>query len=178
MADLLDRNIVPRLGEDRPASLWLSNPLHRAPPGRFAPAFVLRAADGTVISSRDLLGKRVILIFIGQEGSVYLRALARRLIRIRERLHRADAELIAITPIAAETRLPVEPELGGVIVLGDVAGWVHRAFGAVDPGGQPAPSLFILDRWGRVLFRSLMGLGEPVPSLAIVMAILSLDLLA
>jgi hypothetical protein len=54
----------------------------------------------------------------------------------------------------------------------------HRAFGAIDWSGQPAPGVFITNRHRRVIYRALRGLGETLPSAAEVVMLLEYDQLA
>lgn len=151
-------------------------PFVKALPGNLIPAFSLRSTSNQRIRSADLFGTRLVMAFTGMVGNRSTRGILTQLRTAYPSLVRAGATVLAFAPVAAETGFLVEPD---VVVpfplLRDVAGLVHRKYGAVDWSGQPATSLFITDRSERLIYRALGGLGEDLPSASDVLALLRFD---
>lgn len=157
-------------------SSWSASLFGAVWPGERIPPFELESTTGQCIRAAELRGRRLVLAFTGLAGSVRGRVLLVRLRRLYPVLQREGVVVLAIAPRSVDTRMLSEP---GIVIpfplLRDDAGLLHREFGAVDRAGQPAPSLFITDRFGRVTYRSLAGLGERLPAAAQILALVRFD---
>jgi peroxiredoxin len=146
--------------------------------GDFLPRFVLRSIDGGRVCSTDFLGHQLVLAFVGDSVDAG-RRLFRRLRRAYPSVRAMDATVVAVVPEIVDVRVTILPDVPVPFpILCDVNGETHRNLGALNWGGEPSPAMFIADRWGRVIYRALGGLGEPLPSTADVIALLSFDALA
>jgi len=167
---------APRRLETGNAPLAGPTPFARVLPGDVIPEFSLRSTTNQRVRSSDLAGRRLVLAFTGAVGDRPTRTMVADLGRAYPSLLLTGALVLAIAPVEADTGSLVEP---GVPVpfplLRDVAASVHRSFGAVDWSGQPAPSLFIVDRSRRVTYRALAGLGERLPRASDVLTLLRFD---
>ncbi len=160
-------------------SLALFTPFDRVLPGQRLPAYSLRSTSNQRVRSADLFGRRLVLAFTDGADDVSSRRMLTRLKEIYPTLVAYGVLVFAIAPVEADTGFLVEP---GVEVpfptLRDVAGSVHRQFGAIDWSGQPATSLFVTDRSERVIYRALTGLGERLPTGRDVLAMIQFDRLS
>ncbi len=151
-------------------------PFERVMPGEVTPDFSLRSTANQRIRSSDLLGHRLVLVFTGQPDDRRVRLLLAGLRATHRTIALEGGVVLLIAPVSAETGYLAEP---GVPVpfplLRDVAGIVHRQFGAVDGSDQPAPSLFLTDPCQRVVYRALCGFGERLPTAAQILAFLRFD---
>ncbi|HVB96504.1 MAG TPA: redoxin domain-containing protein [Chloroflexota bacterium] len=142
-----------------------SNLVQAIRPGHFMPDFRLRSIDGPWVSPDDFVGRRFILVFTGWNNCQGTRQLLREIRGAYPRIVLEETIPLLIAPEEADTgRLAVPPVKVPFPVLRDVNASVHRAFGAVNWGGQPAPSVFITDHHRRVIYRALSGLHERLPS--------------
>jgi peroxiredoxin len=146
--------------------------------GQFLPSFELRSADGLIVRTNDYLGHQLLLAFVGRRGPGSNRLL-RRLQAAQRTLDISRARVVVLTPCVVDVGELVLPDTRvSFPLLRDVNADVHRVYGAVDWSGEPSPSLYIADRWGRVVYRALGGLGETLPSTADIIAVLRYDALA
>jgi hypothetical protein len=130
------------------------------------------------VCTTEYLGHQLVLAFVGGRGPTSSR-LFRRLQWAKPRLTANRAEVLAVAPCVVDVGELVLPDAAvSFPILRDVNGDVHREYGAVDWSGEPSPSLFIADRWGRIVYRALAGLGEPLPSTSDVIGVLRIDALA
>jgi hypothetical protein len=109
--------------------------------------------------------------------------MSNRLLRCLQRaeplLQASRAEILAVAPCVVDVGELVLPEaMVSFPILRDVNADVHREYGAFDWSGDPSPSIFIADRWGRIIYRALGGFGETLPSTSDVICLLRIDALA
>lgn len=140
------------------------------------PEFSLRSTANQRIRSADLIGYRLIIVFTGQPDD----RRARRLLAGLRDMHRAIAQeggfVLVIAPVAAETGYLSDPGVPVPFpILRDVAGTVHRRFGAVDGSDEPASSIFLTDPCQRVIYRALSGFGQRLPTTAEILTFLRFD---
>ena len=163
---------------ERQESTRGADPFSRVLVGRFLPPFQLKSVDGRLFRTREFLGRRLVLFFFGCGCARGRRAL-QRLQAIQPALKVSETDTITIAPLVVDLGLLVDPGIPlSFPLLCDPNSDVHRQYGAVEWSGQAAPSLFIADRWGRLIFRSLAGLGETLPSSPELLALLSFDAIA
>ncbi len=156
-----------------------SNVTEAIRPGQIIPDFCLRALTGRWLGSTDFIGHRLILVFTGWNSRQSSRDFLRQLRGAYFRIVREEAVALLIVPEEADTgRLAVPNVTVPFPILRDPAAMTHRAFGAIDWSGQPAPGVFITNRHRRVIYRALRGLGETLPSAAEVIMLLEYDQLA
>jgi peroxiredoxin len=154
-------------------------PLRRVMPGQRIPWFQLRTTGGQVVDSSLFLGRRVILAFLGLPADPLGQRLLRQLQASQAVLHTWGGSVVAVAPLTVDLdQFPTLPNGLTFPVLVDVSGWLHEAFGAVDWSDAPAPSVYLTDPAGTVIYRALTGLGESLPSTSTLIALLQFDQLA
>lgn len=154
-------------------------PLRRLQPGQRVPPFQLQTIDGQVIDSSQLAGRRVILAFLGSPADPLGRRMLRRLQASNATLQLWGGSILAVAPMTVDLdQFPALPGDLSFPVGIDPNGMLHDEFGAVDWSGAPAPSLFLVDPSGTVIYRALAGLGESLPSTATLITLLQFDQLA
>ncbi|HUX87565.1 MAG TPA: redoxin domain-containing protein [Chloroflexota bacterium] len=148
-------------------------------PGNIIPDFRLQSTHGPWLSRDDFFDRRLILIFTGWNNCQKTRSFLREIRGIFPRIAFEETVPLLIAPEEADTgRLAVPPVSVPFPVLRDVNANVHRTFGAVNWGGQPALSLFITNRHRQVIYRALSGLHERLPSGGEIVTFLDFDALA
>lgn len=154
-------------------------PLHSLLPGQVIPAFTLRTNEGEKVRSLDYPGFRLILIFTGESNRALNRQFLRQIRRLYPALRAEGADALVVAPFEVDFDRFLDPGVKVPFpVLRDPNSMVHGLYGALDWGGRPALSVFITNRMGRVLFRSLTGLREDLPSNPLIIDFLNYDQIA
>ncbi len=167
-----------RRRNERHVSVRGADPFSRVLVGQFLPIFQLKSVDGRVYRTTEFLGRRLVLFFYGL-GDDRSRRTMQRLQTIQPALRATETDTVSVSPFVVDLGQFVDPGIPVTFpLLCDTNSDVHRHYGAVDWSGQAAPSLFVADRWGRLIFRSLAGLGETLPSSTDLLALLDFDALA
>ncbi len=135
-----------------------AGPPHR---GELMHDFVLPSARGEPIQLSRYRGRKpLVLVLAGGKERALLRALAQR----ENGLRSEQAQVLAVVAGAPEQAAHIKA--GGELpfpVLADADGQVHRTLGAVTAHGEPAPALFVTDRFGEVFAAFHVGKGQSLP---------------
>jgi hypothetical protein len=127
--------------------------------GEILSGFTLPALDGSVVSLESYRGRRNLAVVLAadviDEGPVA--ALLRELRWRAEELTGEAAQVLVVvtSPSIAARRAP-----DGFPTLLDDEGRIHRAIGAVDAAGRPAPAVFVTDRF-REIFAAYLPAHSP-----------------
>ena len=120
-------------------------------PGYLIRDFTLASMQGKSVQLSDYRGRaNLVLIFAGES-----RVIADAFLVEAARQGRAfmEQEAAIITVATCQERSGPESETWTnlpFVVLLDSGGRVHRAYGAVDRNGRPAPVIYVTDRFGEI----------------------------
>ena len=130
--------------------------------GELLPAFALAEGDGAAGFVERYRGRRNLVVVFGaelaEEGPV-----ARLLHQLRVRAAELTAELAQVLVIATSWHVGAQHLWMGFPTLLDGEGRIHRALGARDAAGRPAPAVFVTDRFREIFAAYLPGHGSGLP---------------
>jgi hypothetical protein len=130
--------------------------------GEILPGFILPDMDGSagVLESYRARSNLAVVFTADVIGEGPVSALLREL---RWRVAELEAENAQVLVIA--TSLSIVAQRGPTLfpTLWDAGGHVHRAVGATDAAGRPAPAVFVTDRFREIFAAYLPGRGAGLP---------------
>ena len=131
--------------------------------GETLPGFTLLDGDGSAVFLESYRGRRNLAVVFAADmmGESPVTALLQELLSRTEELTVEAAQVLAIVipPYIAAQRGP-----RGFLTLLDDGGHIHRAVGATDAAGRPAPAVFVTDRFREIFAAYLPVSGRGLPS--------------
>jgi hypothetical protein len=129
--------------------------------GETFPGFTL--PDGFDVLLESYRGRRNLVVVFAADvlGESPVTAFVQELLSRSEDLPAEAAQVLVIvtSPHIAAPRAPT-----GFPTLLDVGGYIHRAVGATDAVGRPAPAVFVTDRFREIFAAYLPARGHGLPS--------------
>jgi len=133
--------------------------------GEIFPGFMLSMPDGSPVELERYRGRNnLVLIFAGDVlGS------AGPTSPLLEELVARSAELAAevaqvLVVVASRSAVASQSDPGPFPILVDSDAHIHRRVGATDAAGQPAPALFVTDRFREIYATYVSAKGSALPS--------------
>lgn len=130
--------------------------------GELLPAFTLAEGDGAAGFVERYRGRRNLVVVFGAELAVD-GPVARLLQQLRVRAAELTAELAQVLVIVTSYHVAAQHLWMGFPTLLDNEGRIHRALGARDAAGRPAPAVFVTDRFREIFAAYLPGRGSGLP---------------
>jgi peroxiredoxin len=139
----------------------MTTPLARR--GEIFPAFTLPGSDGSPVALEELRARaNLVLVFAGDEvgGS----AVTGLLEQLRTRRRELEAEVARVVVVAAARPGANRPrDADAFPVVLDEGARVHRQVGAADGADNPAPAVFVTDRFREIFAAYLPRQGSALP---------------
>jgi peroxiredoxin len=133
--------------------------------GEIFPGFMLSMPDGSPVELERYRGRNnLILIFA---GNVLGRAgptspLLEELVALSAELAAEVAQVLVV--VASRSAVASQGDPGPFPILVDSDAHIHRRVGATDAAGQPAPALFVTDRFREIYATYVSAEGSALPS--------------
>lgn len=130
--------------------------------GEILPRFTLPALDGSAVFLESYRGRRNLAVVFAADviDESPVTALLREL---RWRVEDLTAEAAQVFVIVTSPSIAARRGPRVFPTLWDDGGHVHRAVGATDAAGRPAPAVFVTDRFREIFAAYLPGRGPGLP---------------
>ena len=131
--------------------------------GEILPRFTLPALDGSAVSLESYRGRRNLAVVLAADviDESPVTALLREL-RWREDQFTGEAAQVLVIVTSPSITARRGPKSFPTLL--DAEGRTHRVVGATDAAGQPAPAVFVTDRFGEIFSAHLPGDRSGLPS--------------
>jgi len=131
--------------------------------GETFPGFTLSAGDGSAVFLESYRGRRNLAVIFAADmmGESPVTALLQELLSRTEEL---TVEAAQVLVIVTSTQIAAQHGPKGFPTFLDDGGHIHRAVGATDAAGRPAPAVFVTDRFREIFAAYLPVSGRGLPS--------------
>lgn len=132
--------------------------------GEMFPGFMLSMLDGTPVELEKYRGRNnLVLLLAGNAlGASPAGLLLEDLVARRAELAAEMAQVLVV--VAPRCALAPQGEPGPFPILVDSDAHIHHGVGATDAAGQPAPALFVTDRFREIYATYVPADGSALPS--------------
>ena len=130
--------------------------------GETFPGFTLPAIDGSLVPLESYRGRSNLVVVFAAD-TIGERPVTTLLEELLSRIEELTAEAAQVLVIVTPPRKATQRGPSGFPTLLDEGGHIHRAVGAADAVGRPAPAVFVTDRFREIFAAFLPGRGFGLP---------------
>lgn len=131
--------------------------------GGIFPGFTLPDADGAAVSLERHRGRRNLAVVFAAD-LIDERPVTALLHELLARTEALTVEAAQVLVVVTAPRIAGQRVASGFPTLVDDGGRIHRAVGATDTAGRPAPAVFVTDRFREIFAAYVPGRDPGVPS--------------
>lgn len=130
--------------------------------GETFPGFTLPAIDGSLVLVESYRGRSNLVVVFAAD-TIGERPVTTLLEELLARTAELDFESAQVLVAVTSSHVPDRRVMRFPTLLDD-GGHIHRAVGATDAAGRPAPAVFVTDRFREIFAAYLPGRGPRLPS--------------